>query len=72
MTVYDFFYSYLALFVVIFFYICGYIWKRQTWRKLSEIDVDSGRRELNWEAYEKIKQRRATWPAWRKFLDHLF
>ena len=69
---YNFFYQYLALFVVIFFYIVGYVWKRRGWRKLSEIDVDSGRRELNWELYEKIKEERKDWPVWRRFLSYLF
>ena len=72
MSAYNFFLKYLALFVVILFYIIGYAWKRKSWMKLSEIDVDSGRREINYEAYEKLKAQRQNWPMWRRFLDHLF
>ena len=72
LNAYDFFNSYLALFVVIFFYIIGYAWKRQGWLKLSEIDVDSGRRELDYEAFEKLKAQRQNWSAWRRFVDYLW
>ena len=68
----QFFLSYLALPVVIMFYIIGYAWKREGWLKLSQIDVDSGRRELDYDAFEKLKARRQNWSAWRKFLDYLF
>lgn len=67
-----FFYSYLALFVVALFYAVGYAWKRAGPLKLHEIDVDSGRRELNQEAFEKLKAKRAAWPAWRRVLDIFF
>lgn len=67
-----FFNSYLALFVVILFYAIGYAWKRQGWLKLSEIDVDSGRRELDYEAFEKLKAQRANWSGWRRVVDYLF
>jgi len=62
----------LALPVVIAFYIVGYIWKREAWLKTSQIDVDSGRREIDYEAFEKLKAKMAHWPAWRRVLDHLF
>lgn len=67
-----FFYSYLALFVVIIFYAIGYAWKRAGPLKLDQIDVDSGRRELNQEAFEKMRAKYDSWPAWRKFLDIFF
>ncbi|KAI1932996.1 Amino-acid permease inda1 [Ophidiomyces ophidiicola] len=54
-----FFKQYLAMPVVLFFWVCGYFWKREGWLKLSQIDVDSGRREIDWEAHhaqqEKIR-----------------
>ncbi|EDN06778.1 hypothetical protein HCAG_03308 [Histoplasma mississippiense (nom. inval.)] len=46
-----FFKSYLAAPIVMFFWVCGYLWKGQGWLKLSQIDVDSGRREIDWEAH---------------------
>jgi amino acid transporter len=35
--------------VVIVFWIVGYLWKRTGWLKLDQIDVDTGRREVDWE-----------------------
>jgi len=67
-----FFKSYLAFFVVIAFYIVGWAWKRSTWKKLSEIDVDSGRRQIDWELLNKERARYASWPWWRKFLSKFF
>jgi yeast amino acid transporter len=71
--------------------IKGYAWKRQGWKKLSEIDVDrylhqclrramimytdahhSGRRSIDYEAFEKFKAKYAGWPWWRKALDKVF
>ena len=67
-----FFKSSLAFFVVIAFYIVGWVWKRSTWKKISEIDVDSGRREIDWEILNKERARYASWPAWRKVLSKFF
>ena len=67
-----FFKSYLALFVVLLFYVIGWVWKRSTWKKISEIDVDSGRREIDWEVLNKERARYASWPAWRKVLSKFF
>ena len=64
-----FFKSYLAFPVVILFYIVGWVWKREGWRRISEIDVDSGRRELDYDSFQKLKAKRAGWPAWRRTLD---
>ena len=72
MNAYDFFLSYLALFVVILFYIIGYAWKRKGWMKLSEIDVDAGRREIDYEVHEKLRAQYQALPVWRRFLWHLF
>lgn len=72
MTAYAFFNSYLALFVVLLFWAIGYAWKRQGPLKLSQIDVDSGRRELDYEAFEKLREQRQNWSAWRRFLDYLW
>jgi amino acid transporter len=67
-----FFKSYLAFFVVIAFYLIGWAWKRSTWKKLADIDVDSGRREIDWEILKKERARYASWPAWRKVLSKFF
>jgi amino acid transporter len=67
-----FFKSYLALFVVLLFYVIGWVWKRSTWKKLADIDVDSGRREIDWEILNKERARYASWPVWRRVLSKFF
>lgn len=57
-----FFKAYLALPVVLFFWACGYLWKRQGFLKLSQIDVDSGRREFDWEDYHREAEKRRNAP----------
>ncbi|EFE43242.1 hypothetical protein TRV_02056, partial [Trichophyton verrucosum HKI 0517] len=55
-----FFKAYLALPVVLFFWLCGWLWKRQGWTKIEDIDIDTGRREIDWEEHnreiDRIKQ----------------
>merc|ERR1711939_618391 len=67
-----FFKSYLAFFVVLLFYVIGWVWKRSTWKKLADIDVDSGRREFDWDVINKQRAREASWPAWRRVLSKFF
>ncbi|KAL2004522.1 hypothetical protein VTN00DRAFT_3407 [Thermoascus crustaceus] len=55
-TAEGFFKAYLALPVVILFWLCGYFWKREGWLKLSQIDVDSGRREIDWEEHHRAAE----------------
>ena len=54
-----FFKSYLAAPVVLFFWACGYLWKREGWLRTAQMDVDSGRREIDWEAHHAEKEKRA-------------
>lgn len=67
-----FFQSYLAFFVVIAFYIIGWAWKRSAWKTLAQIDVDSGRREVDWDTVNKQRAQYASWPKWRKILSKFF
>ncbi|KAK7429115.1 Amino-acid permease inda1 [Neonectria magnoliae] len=71
-TAEGFFESYLAAPVVIAFYIGGYLWKRQGWLKVSEIDLDTGRREHDWDAIRATRERLAAAPAWRRVLNFIF
>ncbi|KAF2683292.1 amino-acid permease inda1 [Lentithecium fluviatile CBS 122367] len=71
-TAEDFFYGYLAFFVVLCFWICGYLWKRQGWLRTAQMDVDSGRRELDWDYINKERAERASWPTWRRISSHIF
>jgi amino acid transporter len=64
-----FFKSYLALPVVLFFWACGYLWKRQGWLRTSQIDVDSGRREIDWEIINVERARVAAMPKWRRIIN---
>ncbi|KAF5670000.1 amino-acid permease inda1 [Fusarium heterosporum] len=71
-TAEGFFQSYLALPVVIVFYIIGYIWKREGWRKVEEIDIDTGRREHDWDTINAYREKLANGPAWKRIMHHLF
>ncbi|KAL4885522.1 amino acid permease/ SLC12A domain-containing protein [Aspergillus karnatakaensis] len=67
-----FFKSYLALPVVLFFWICGFIWKRKGWLRTEQIDVDSGRRELDWDYINAERARVAALPKWRRIAHAMF
>ncbi|OAL19981.1 hypothetical protein AYO20_11572 [Fonsecaea nubica] len=68
----DFFKAYLALPVVLFFWVCGYLWKRQGFLRVDQIDLDTGRREHDWETINAYRAKVATWPWWRKALSAIF
>ncbi|KAI1840280.1 hypothetical protein JX265_009369 [Neoarthrinium moseri] len=68
----SFFQSYLAMPVVIFFWFVGYFWKREGWLRTSQMDVDSGRRELNWDEIRAYREHLAAQPAWKRFYHMLF
>jgi len=70
-TVEGFFISYLAFPVVLAFWAIGYLWKREGWLSIDKIDVDTGRREHNWEEINAYRAKVATWPAWRRFLNKI-
>ncbi|UKZ76638.1 Amino-acid permease inda1 [Trichoderma virens FT-333] len=67
-----FFQSYLAAPIVIAFWVAGYLWKRTGWLKVSQIDVDTGRRELDWEQIHAYREYVASLPAWKRVYYHLF
>ncbi|RYP22544.1 hypothetical protein DL765_001602 [Monosporascus sp. GIB2] len=67
-----FFEQYLALPVVLVFWIIGYFWKRTGWLKLSQIDVDTGRRELDWDQINAYRAKVASQPLWRRLAHHLY
>ncbi|PBP27594.1 amino-acid permease inda1 [Diplocarpon rosae] len=71
-TAQDFFMSYLALPVVLLFWAIGYLWKRQGWLRTSQIDVDTGRREHNWEVIRAHRAKIAALPRWRRIVDAVF
>lgn len=67
-----FFKSYLALPVVLIFWIGGFFWKKTGWLRTHQIDVDTGRREVNWELVNKERERVRAMPAWRRALNIMF
>jgi len=71
-TAEQFFKAYLALPVVLFFWACGYLWKRKGFLRLDQIDVDTGRREHNWDEINAHRAHRATQPKWRRAFHTLF
>ncbi|KAJ3565932.1 hypothetical protein NPX13_g7318 [Xylaria arbuscula] len=71
-TAEDWFNSYLALPVAILFWIVGYLWKRKGWLSIAEMDVDTGRREHDWEEINAWRQQLATFPAWKRLYHAVF
>jgi amino acid transporter len=71
-TAEGFFKSYLALPVVIFFWLCGYLWKRKAWLRTPQIDVDTGRRELDWDYINKERAEMAAAPAYKRWTSAIF
>ena len=67
-----FFQAYLALPVVLLFWVLGYLWKGKAWLRVSQIDVHSGMREHNWEEIKETNARKAALPRWRKILALFF
>ncbi|KAK4189810.1 amino acid permease/ SLC12A domain-containing protein [Podospora australis] len=67
-----FFKNYLALPVVIVFWIGGFIWKRTGWLRVSQIDVDTGRRELPWDEINEWRAQLAQMPAWKRIMHTFF
>ncbi|KAK1251991.1 hypothetical protein MKX07_007470 [Trichoderma sp. CBMAI-0711] len=67
-----FFQAYLALPIVLAFWLGGYIWKRTGWLRLDQIDVDTGRRELDWDEIRAYREFVASQPSWKRVYYALF
>ncbi|GAO18518.1 hypothetical protein UVI_02054600 [Ustilaginoidea virens] len=67
-----FFKSYLAFPVLIAFWVGGFVWKRSGWLRLDQIDVDSGRRELDYDQIRAHKEELQAMPTWRRAMHRLF
>ncbi|KAF3931440.1 hypothetical protein ABW19_dt0202854 [Dactylella cylindrospora] len=70
-TAEGFFKSFLAFFVVLFFWIIGYVWKREGWRTLDQIDLDTGRREIDWDAHNAEMEKRKNASTFMRFFYFL-
>ncbi|KAK4166267.1 putative amino-acid permease [Cladorrhinum sp. PSN259] len=67
-----FFKGYMAMPVVILFWVIGYLWKRSAWLRTDQIDVDTGRRELPWDEINEWRAQLAAMPAWKRVLHTVF
>ncbi|KAH6886263.1 amino acid permease-domain-containing protein [Thelonectria olida] len=71
-TVEDFFKSYLGFPIMLLFWAIGYLWKRSGWLKLTDIDIDTGRREHDWDAIRANRELIASYPFWKRMIYFLF
>ncbi|KAI5864127.1 amino-acid permease inda1 [Durotheca rogersii] len=67
-----FFKSYLALPVVMLFWVIGYLWKRTGWLRIDQIDVDNDRRVIDWNEINEHRAKIAALPAWKRIIDLIF
>ncbi|POR33743.1 Amino-acid permease inda1, partial [Tolypocladium paradoxum] len=67
-----FFKSYLAFPIVLAFWLLGFLWKRTGWLRLDQIDVDTGRRELDWDEVRAYREHIKSLPTWRRVCHKLF
>lgn len=70
-TAEGFFKACLALPIVLAFWLLGFIWKRSGWMRLDDIDVDTGRRELDWDEVNAYREYVKSLPRWRRVLHSL-
>jgi yeast amino acid transporter len=63
----SFFEAYLSVPIIIAFYAFFKIWKRPAFKRIKDIDITSGRRELDLrEILAEERAERETWPMWKK------
>ncbi|KIW13534.1 hypothetical protein PV08_08722 [Exophiala spinifera] len=63
----NFFMAYLSAPIIILFYVVFKIWKRTSFKRIQDIDITSGRRELDLtEILAEERAERATWPWWKR------
>ncbi|TQN69240.1 Amino-acid permease inda1 [Colletotrichum shisoi] len=67
-----FFEAYLTVPVIMVFWVIGYFWKREGWLRTHQMDVDTGRRELDWDEINRYKAEIATWPTWKRLYNRFF
>ncbi|WQF86323.1 Putative amino acid permease [Colletotrichum destructivum] len=67
-----FFEAYLTVPVILVFWVIGYFWKREGWLRTHQMDVDTGRRELDWDEINRYKAEIATWPTWKRLYNRFF
>lgn len=59
--------AYLSAPIIILFYLGFKLWKRPAFKRIKDIDITSGRRELDLtEILAEERAEQATWPRWKK------
>jgi yeast amino acid transporter len=67
-TAYDFFVQMLALPVIIVCFVGWKLWNKTKWVKASEVDLLSGRREMDLAAAkQEEREEREIWRWWKKY-----
>lgn len=68
----NFFQAYLAAPVVLAFYVVYKVWKRPAYVKLADVDLFTGRRDLNVKMLVAMeREERRNWPRWKKVYKFL-
>ncbi|TGJ82404.1 hypothetical protein E0Z10_g6362 [Xylaria hypoxylon] len=67
-----FFNTYLAVPVLLLFWLGGFLWKRKGWLRTADMDVDTGRREHDWDEINAYRRHLATQPAWKRLYHAVF
>lgn len=63
----NFFSAYLAMPVVLVFYICYKLWFRPRWVRIAEVDLGTGRNEFESEVVRRQwKEDKSEWPKWKR------
>ncbi|KAK2048039.1 amino acid permease [Colletotrichum somersetense] len=67
-----FFEAWLTVPIILLFWVVGYFWKGEGWLRTHQMDVDTGRRELDWDEINRYKAEMATWPTWKRLYNRFF
>jgi len=71
-TAENFFKQFLAAPVVICFWAFGYLWKRTSWLRTKDMDINTNRREIDWDEISRYRTEVASWPPWRRVFHAVF
>lgn len=68
----NFFQAYLAAPVIVLFYVVYKVWKRPSYVRLRDVDLFTGRRDLNVKMLVAMeREERRSWPRWKKVYKFL-
>lgn len=68
----NFFAAYLAMPVVLVFYLCYKLWFRPRWVRIADVDLTVGRNEFESEVVRRQwKEDKSEWPTWKRIYKTL-